>query len=66
MMIHTAEFGSSPERRIKELINQRLEVDEDMRQMQSESDTLRRKSQAAEKVAGSFTDITHPRSVVSS
>ena len=67
-------MGKAKDREVYAATRADPEVDEDVRQMQSETDTLRRKSQAAEQAAGSLngdvqfppTDTTHSRFVVSS
>ncbi|KAM5539274.1 hypothetical protein V8D89_007147 [Ganoderma adspersum] len=53
--------GKAKEREVYAATRADPEVDEDVRQMQSEADTLRRKSQAAEQAAGSLnTDVQFP------
>ncbi|PIL35324.1 hypothetical protein GSI_02049 [Ganoderma sinense ZZ0214-1] len=53
--------GKAKDREVYAATRADPEVDEDVRQMQSEADTLRRKSQAAEQAAGSLnTDVQFP------
>ena len=53
--------GKAKDREVYATTRADPEVDEDVRQMQSEADTLRRKSQAAEQAAGSLSsDVQFP------
>ena len=53
--------GKAKDREVYAATRADPEVDEDVRQMQSEADTLRRKSQAAEQAAGSLSsDVQFP------